>query len=239
MSERLAKKSKKDMENDIKGDTEKDGLNLEVPALYIINGMMKSGKSYLIDYMMYKLRKKFKYGIVFTNTFFDDKPFPYINVKYIHPDFSEEALDNLMDMQAKKVAKGIIHESFVIFDDMLDDPGQFTSPSLRRLSTQLRHYHITLIMSTQYTNLLPARIRTNAMGVFIFNTDSEIALKTLYESYGQRFPKFEYFKKYIFDNLNEKYKFIYYDKSTTETELKDIYQVMMCPAKIPPFKIKF
>ncbi len=119
---------------------------------------------------MYQLRKKFAFGIVFTNTFFDDNPFDYLPIKYIHPSYDENSLEKLMNIQEKLVKKNKIKKSFVIFDDCLDDEGEFQSRALKRLSTQLRHYHITLIMSTQYTNLLPARMRTNAMIVIIFQS---------------------------------------------------------------------
>src|SRR5687768_9029128 len=133
-------------------------IDVDVPSLMLINGPQGSGKSRLITYLMHKLRKKFDYGIIFTNTFFDSDPFPFIKPEYIHPEYDEEVLENLMNKQAKLIEKGIIKEAFVIMDDCLDDPGEFKSAALKKLSTQCRHYHITLIMSTQYCNALPSRM---------------------------------------------------------------------------------
>lgn len=214
-------------------------MDLQTPALYLLLGSQGKGKTYLLKYLMYQLRKKLKYGIVFTNTFFDNNPFPFIPAKYIHPEYSEEALEELMNIQANSVAKGKVKEAFVIFDDCLDSNDQFKSNALKRLSTQLRHYHITLFMSTQYCNLLPPRIRTNAMGVFIFENDTKINLMSVYESFGQRFDSYGDFKDYVLKNLAQKYSFIYYNKSTTATKLEDVYEVMICPPKIPKFHIKF
>lgn len=183
------------------------------------------------------IEKKFFNGICFTNTKFDN-PFPCIDADFIHPEYSEEALENLMEIQANLVKKKIVKQCFVIFDDCLDDPGEFQSAALKRLSTQLRHYNIALIMSTQYCNLLPPRIRTNATAVFIFQNDCKSNLESLYESFGQRFDSYKEFKNYIIQNLSENYRFIYYDKNTTEKNLEDIFQVMLCPPKIPKFKIK-
>ena len=141
-------------------------------------------------------------------------------------------------MQEKLVSKGKIREAFVIFDDCLDDPNEFTSPALKRLSTQLRHYHITVIFSTQYCNLLPTRMRANAMIVIIFQTDTKNSLEALFNSYGQKFDTYNDFKNYVMKNLG-KYKFIYYNKDNQEKKLSDVYKVMMAPEKIPKFKILF
>lgn len=80
-------------------------MDLEVPFLLILNGSQGMGKSHCAKYIMYKLRKKFDFGIVFTNTFFDDNPFGYLPEKYIHPEYNEKVLENLMDKQAKLVEK--------------------------------------------------------------------------------------------------------------------------------------
>lgn len=214
-------------------------MELKIPGSFILCGSQGTGKSTLIHYMMYKLRKKFKYGLVFTNTFFDNDPFPYIPKKYIHPEYSEEALTKLMDIQADLVAKKKINECFVIFDDCINSNEQFKSDALIRLCTQLRHYHITLIMSTQYCNKLPGIMRTNCMGVFIFKSDARLNLEAIYHEYGQRFDTYNDFKEYVFKKLSEKYRFIYYNKFTEKTKLEDVYQVMICPPKIPKFKIEF
>lgn len=208
-------------------------MEIEVPSLMILNGAQGAGKSHAIKYIMHKLRNTFKYGLVFTNTFFDDNPFDYIPSEYIHPEYDEDVLNNLMDIQKKLIEKDVINEAFVIFDDCMDDPNQFQSSALKRLTTQLRHYHITVIFSTQYANHLPPRMRTNAMAIIIFKTDTEVSLRALYQSYGQHFESFHSFKKFLMKNIGN-HKFVYYKKNS-----KNKYQVMLAPKNIPKFKIKY
>ncbi len=211
-------------------------MDIEVPSLIILNGSQGSGKSHVIRYILYTLRKRFAYGLVFTNTFFDGDAFDYIPKKYVHPQYDEEVLEKLMDIQQKLVEQDKIKEAFVIFDDCMDDPDEFKSSVLKRLTTQLRHYHITVIFSTQYVNQLPARMRTNAMAIIIFQTDTEISLKALYQSYGQKFDSFQDFKTYLMDNIGN-YNFVYYKKN--ELNPKKLYTVMKAPKNIPTFKIKY
>jgi len=181
---------------------------IEIPGLILVNGPQGVGKSHLINYLMYTNRKKFDYGIVFTNTYFEDDSFPYINKKYVHPEYDEEILLTLMQIQKKVVESGNEKQAFVIFDDCIDQE-QFKSPVLKRLCTQLRHYFITVIFACQYANLIPPYMRTNCMAVVIFKTDSEINLKALFASYGQAFHNFNSFKNYVMGNLGNQ-KFIFY-----------------------------
>ena len=215
-----------------------DNFNLTTPSLNIIVGAQGLGKSHLIKMIMHKLRKKFDYGIVFTNTFFDNNPFPYIEDEYIHPEYNEKVLENLMDIQAKLIGEGKKKSAFVIFDDCIDDDKEFSSPTLKRLTTQLRHY-LTVIFSTQYCNAIPSRMRTNAMCVFMFHTDTKNSLEALYNSYGQAFETYNDFKKFILEKTSAKYNFIYYNKMQNDNSLENNYKVYRCPAKIPSFKIKF
>lgn len=218
-------------------------MNLITPAFYALIGKQGSGKSYAIKYIMSQLQHQFSYGIIYTNTWFDGNPFPYVSPKFIHPKFTEESLNVLMDMQAKCIKQGIIKEAFVIFDDALN-PEQFNSESLEELCTQCRHYHITIIMSTQYCNKINALMRANVMTVLMFKSDNKRNLEACYDSFFQGFDHYSDFKKYAFKAFKSgKYKFIYYDATKNydddDTPLKDIYQVLQCPAKIPNFYIEF
>lgn len=216
-------------------------MNLTTPALYLIIGSMGKGKSYLLEYMAYQLQHKLKYGLVFTNTKFTGKGFPYIAKEFIHDRYDEEKLIQLMTMQKRCVENGITNEAFVFFDDCLQ-PEQFSSIPFQELCFQLRHYLITVVISTQYCNKIPATIRSNFMGVFIFDSDSRRNLEAIYESFLGRFDSYIAFKDYIYDKLEGKYKFIYYDPTKTysrKSKLEEIYEVMQCPPKIPEFYIEF
>lgn len=218
----------------------KNGMNLDLSEakLILLCAKQGSGKTHCINTILYYFKDYFECGIVFTNTKFDE-PFPSFPDKFIFDYYSEDALTNLMKKQENLVKKGITRPCVVIFDDCLDDPGEFSSEPLKKLATQLRHYNITLIMSTQYCNLLPPRIRSNAMIVIMYQSDTKANLESMYESFGQRFDTYREFKNYVIGNLEEKYRFIYYDKNSEEKDIGKIYQVMMCPKHIPKFKLKF
>lgn len=219
----------------------KNELNIDTPSLNIIVGMQGIGKSTLIRFLMYKWRKKFDYGVVFCNTFFDknNDSFDYMPPEFVHSEYNEAILENLMNIQAKLIEKGIKKNAVVIFDDCLDDPNEFKSVALKKLSTQLRHYNITLIFSTQYSNAIPSRMRANTMNVFIFHTDNKNSLEALYNSYGQQFESYNEFKNYMLTKTGN-YKFIFFNKMKSNGKsIEDNFRIYRAPVKIPHFKIKF
>jgi hypothetical protein len=138
-----------------------------------------------------------------------------------------------MRIQRENLKKNINTHAFVIFDDCLDGKDQFTSVVLKKLSIQLRHYNISLIISTQYPHLIPPRFRSNAMYTIFFDSGSGVReLEALYNAYGARFKNFYEFKEFYYKNIDN-HKFITYNKDTDE------YLVYRCPESIPSFKFKF
>jgi hypothetical protein len=203
----------------------------------IINGLQGFGKSHLIKYILYNSRNEFSYGIVFTNTSFAVDSFKYVPKKFVHPEYDENVLVKFMDLQANLATQGIKKKAFLVFDDCLDD-GQFKSAPFKRLITQLRHYNIYCVISTQYPNAIPPRFRTNAFQVAIFFMSTEIALKALFASYGQLFERYQDFKHYVMSSTGD-FKFIFFETRGTSTNPLERYKIMKAPAKIPDFDMKF
>ncbi len=209
---------------------------LKSPYLMIINGKQGSGKSHFITYMMRENMlsdNKFDYGIVFSNTSWENSAWNFLPGEYVYEEYNEKVLENLVKLQKKNLANDINTFAFVIFDDALDDKHQFTSVVLKKLSVQLRHYNISLIISSQYPHLIPPRIRANTMYAIFFDIGSGVReLEALYNAYGQRFKNYADFKEFYYKNIDD-HKFIMYDKDI------DKYCTYRCPEKIPEFSFTF
>lgn len=211
-------------------------LVLKPPYLTIICGKQGSGKSHAIEYSMrenYLSEGRFDYGIVFSNTAWEDGAWNFLPQSYVYEEFDETILENLMKLQRNNLSKNINTSAFVIFDDCLDDQDQWTCKSIKKLSTQLRHYNISMIISTQYVHAIPPRLRANSMFCLIFDVGSGIReLEAAYSAYGQRWKNYAEFKEFYYANTKD-HKFIMYDKE------QDEFLVYKCPAKIPPFTFKY
>lgn len=210
-------------------------MNIELPAIIIISGKPKQGKSHLINYFMYTQRKMFDYGIVFTKTKFNDG-FEYIPDRFVHPNYYEDKLENMMKLQAKLIEEGIKKKCFVIFDDCLTS--EFKNDLFQDLITQYRHYNMTIIISTQYIYKLNPTIRECANYVVIFRQSTKRSLDALYDSFGSHFDKYDDFKNYVINNTGN-FQFILVDINSQSDDISKIYRVMKAPEKIPYFKLKY
>ena len=195
---------------------------------------MGEGKSHLVKYLIKSNKNQLKYGIVFSHTAFNEGNFDYIPKKYIYTSYMPEKLNNLMIIQEQQEKKERC-AAFVILDDCVFDSWIYCK-YFNRLITQVRHYNVLVIITTQYVNKIPPVIRENAFQVCIFNSDTKRSLSILYESYGQKFTTFEDFKKYILNNTGQ-HRFIYYNRKENEKEKQ--YLIMRAPKKIKPFRLEY
>lgn len=152
-------------------------LPLKIPSLITINGQQGSGKSQIIRYIMYTYQRVLDIGVVFTNTYFTDDSYDFVPKRRVHPLYDEKVLEKLMDIQMTR--KGY---AYVIFDDCLHGERQWSSKVLSRLVTQIRHYRILMIITTQYPVKIPSSIRDLSFNAIIFEGfGHENAMKALYD----------------------------------------------------------
>ena len=206
------------------------------PYMAVVNGKQGSGKSHFLKWLMREHnldeKRKFDFGVVFSNTAFEGS-FDYIPKKYVFEGFDISVVEALMKIQKNNIKKKIQKQAFIILDDCLDDENQWNSPAMKKLSTQLRHYNITLIITTQYPHCVPPQFRSNAMYSAFFDVGpGRRELQATYDCYGGRFKSYEIFKQYYFANIKD-HKFITYDRE------RDEYQTYRAPEKIPKFSIKY
>lgn len=211
-------------------------LDLQLPGVYVICGLQGGGKSWLIKYMMACVGDTFDVVLVFSNTAFAEGNFDYIaDPDYVHREYKEDVLRGMMDIFEEQITAGRPLKGCVIFDDCITGK-QWMSEALVSLVTQVRHYNITLILSTQYPKYIRPIFHTNAFRVFMFNMGSLIALKALWEAYGQLFS-FDEFKAYFMEATGPKHQFLSYDMKNGATSIEGRYRVLLCPAEIPKFKV--
>lgn len=199
----------------------------------IIAGKSNSGKSHFIRYLMRELSllRPFDYGIVFTNTAFDGG-FEYINNNsFIHEEFDEDILNNLIKIQKENKKRGVTKYAFVILDDCISGD-EMKSKIIRKLFVSGRHYNISCILSTQYVYMIPPVTRSNANVSLFFDVgDDRRALESVYNSFGARFKSYSEFKEYYYNNIKD-HKFILYHNENG-------YITFRCPENIPPFELKY
>lgn len=209
-------------------------MNLTFPSVCIINGAQRQGKSTCIRYIMGEYKEKFKYGIIFSNTLFSsEENYDYVPNKYIHPQFQEDKLIKLMEIQ-RNLPEGQRPLCFIIFDDCLFGE-QWRSNNLKQLVTQVAHYNCFIIISTQYPQAIPSLVRSTAFFCIIFGgLTGRNAMKALYESYGMvKYNNMNEFTGYVIENTGD-YKFIFINHKDGKK-----FRVLKCPANIGKFHLDY
>ena len=211
-------------------------MEISIPGVYMICGLQGGGKSHLIKYLMYENQDKFDVGIVFSNTAFVDSNFDYVDKRFQHLEYNAKVLKSFKDIFQKQIEAKKPLRGFVIFDDCLEGP-QWKCKELKSLITQVRHYNITVIISTQYPKAIPPLFRTNTWRAFMFFMGAEDAIKALWQNYGQMLGSYAEFKAEYIAATAEKHRFLTYDAKNGGTDVPSRYAVFHAPPEIPAFKV--
>ena len=210
---------------------------LKLNSSIIICGKPRTGKSHLIKYILYLftckkgLYERLSYGLVFTKTKFNHA-YDYIPHSRVYDHYDPEALKQLMDIQSSIREQGYIPPyAFVVFDDCLG-AFQFKSDLFKDLISNYRHYNIVPIISSQFITRIETVNRECVSHACIFRQYSKNAIRSCYESFGQRFDKESEFKEYMLKNTGS-YKFILVNNESMSDDINSVYRVLKAPARIP------
>ena len=211
--EKKEKKKKKVKSDSDPEDTDDDLIDFNRPRNTILVGKKHSGKTNLTRYLLlnYSIqKKKFKFGIVFTNTKFDEEyifmPDEYIIQGYDKPVFMNY-IKQLEDFSKKNKKRP--PSNFMVFDDLvgvLREDKEFIN-----FICNHRHYSTSVFLSAQYLKKgIPTTMRECIDYGFFFNSKTEQTLKALYESFGQLFGDYKTFRNIFMNNTKEKFQSILY-----------------------------
>jgi hypothetical protein len=195
-------------------------MEFDIPRNIIIVGKKNSGKTNLVKHLIVSHRDHFNFGLVFTNTKFDDD-YNYIPEKYIIQGFREDVFRHYRkELEKMKKKTGVIPPNFIIFDDLvgiLKENQKFIN-----FIANHRHYNTSLFISAQYLKKgVPTTLRDNIDYAVIFRATTKNSILGFYESFGQEIGSYEEFKQFLLDITREKYETLVYN--ATETELDNIY----------------
>jgi hypothetical protein len=210
------------------------GFRISLPGLMILISKQGGGKSHLLEFVTYTMKKYLAYGIAITGTSFNESNMKYMREEYKHGRFDEKYIKELMRLQAS-IPEHLRPIAFLYLDDYMNDKNMWNSEVLQDLLTQLRHYRIFVVCCVQYIVAVPAKIREQAFQVCIFRLETQAAYLACYQSYGQNFDTLEDFKHMIMQATKEKFRFAYRNIA----EQPDLWVSLKAPPKIPHFMLEY
>ena len=215
--------------NTIKGPGE-DGSKI------VIIGKPGSGKSYLLDSLMYSKKHIFPSAVVVSgteesNNFFSRRVSPL----FIYSALNLDIINNVVKRQ--RVAKKHIDDPWLmlILDDCMDDPKYFRSAVFSALFKNSRHWSMNTYLAMQYAVDIPPAIRTCVDYCFIFRETSFRNRKILYENYASIIPSYEIFNA-IMDQITGDYTCLVINNRSTSNDYRDCIFYYKAP-QVPDYVI--
>ncbi|ADO67372.1 putative VV A32-like packaging ATPase [Cafeteria roenbergensis virus] len=133
---------------------------------------------------------------------------------YIYYDFDADILDRIFSRQKRLIADNEKRQAkkktlkddrvMLIMDDCMSDKKWVKDPTVLELFFNGRHYHISFILTMQYSKGIPPGMRSNLDYIFLLAEDFYSRRKSLYEDYAGMFPSFDVFQQ-VFTELTDNY----------------------------------
>lgn len=214
------------------------------PALILLAGKPRSGKSHLLKYLLSLRHPDFaadgivpyKWIVVFSGTKFNGMFSKIVPEKYIYPKFDAALLGRILErQQAMKCPRMAI-----IFDDCLPSAGAkgFGSPEFTTLATQFRHYKCDLIIASQYIYKVPPTIRECATHIGMFRATTGRMIDALHETAGGYFKSAAEFGAFLNASTND-HQFVWFYANSSAESRDEIYVRKKAPARIPEFTFTY
>lgn len=188
---------------------------------YVIIGKPGSGKSFLIRDLLYRKSQFIPVAVVIsgseeTNKFYSSM----IPEKFIHNEYDESIVEKFMERQ--KYATQYIKNPWCAFimDDCMEDSTIFKKNIMKRLFKNGRHLDMMAIFSSHYVFDLPATIRSNVDGVFIFREPNMVNREKLYKNFAGIIPTFQLFQK-LMNCITQDYTALYINNITQSNNWQD------------------
>lgn len=217
---------------------------IEIPSNVIYIGQTNSGKTHSFKYMFKKIANKFSSGILICPTANLNYDYSFMPVEYVYEEFNEEVIDNMIDIQNRKVKasmvkygekeyKNHVSNSFIIIDDsigLID----FHHSIFDSLFSKSRHLFISVFVMIQHINALSPCMRLNSLYIgltVICDNNIDTAYKLIPNFTNKKDLK-TFLDKYCID-----YNLIWVDKY--DPYKKNKISIIKFPKDSPKFSLSF
>ena len=173
-----------------------------------------SGKSVLVKEIM-KQNKDLPATVIICKTERLNSSYgSHVPDSYIYYNFHTDILSSIFARQkrlnddnkkrAKNNKKDKDDRLLLVMDDCMSDKSWVKDPNISELFFNGRHYHLSFILTMQYSKGLPPDMRGNLDYIFLLAEDFICNRKRLYDDYAGMFPSFDIFQQ-VFSELTEDY----------------------------------
>jgi hypothetical protein len=202
-------------------------------------GKRGTGKTTLINDIMYHNRHKFKFGVAMSPT--DDTTNAlgaFIPQSCIYDDFNEGVLKKILEHQ-KWAGRGPAEKfqnMFAVLDDCAYDKKSFSNKTVREVYMNGRHRKLFYMNSVQYMMDMPCQLRGQIDYVFATRDGNISQREKLWRNFFGVFPDYKSFSK-VFDECTNDYSVLVYDATVRSTKIEDTVFWYTASTDLPSFRL--
>ena len=219
-------------------DMEKRRVNKDQgPPTIIIIGSRGTGKTYLVEDLMYYFRK-IPAGMIVTGSEASSESFSeFFPKSFIYDEVDTDRIEKIANNQAKLRKKNTPgdYSSLLLFDDCGYDKSITRKKIIKKIFCNGRHLKILLMMTVQYCKDIPPDLRSNADYVFILRENIQESRKKLWKEYAGIVPTFDAFNE-IMNTCTDNRGILVVDNTSISNDITD--NIFWYRAKFPIKKFK-
>jgi hypothetical protein len=206
-------------------------VNTPIPAMsvddcmphsfHLVSGKRESGKTRLVRSLLYKWHldgvsrgARMDAVVCFSSTEAMSPEYKgIVPDMQIFPDFSATVVEKVIDMQKAHLKKyGHCQRVLMICDNCMTDR-LFRTQLVRHMAMNMRHFGISLIITSQYTLPIPPAVRANVDYFWCLGTNNVVDKERHWKNFFGQVPTFQQFVK-IFDDITTGYGCLVSDNRT-------------------------
>ena len=204
-------------------------------ALFI--GRRGTGKSKLMEDIMYRIKDKVDFGLCMTPTEETAAMFrSHVPDAWVYDGFSTSKLEQMIAMQRVAVAKGKEKALFLITDDCGFDRSAFKGKGIRDLFMNGRHVRISYLNAMQYCMDVTPDLRTQIDYVFCLKESIISNKQKLWKSFFGMFERYDDFSRTM-DRCTDHYSCLVLDQTSPTSRIEDCVFWYRADVNLPPFKL--
>ena len=206
--------------------------------VWLIIGARGTGKSKIMQDLVYKTRKNYDLGMAMTATTSTVETLKeFLPHRLIYKNgYDFDKADKMLAVCKKMVADGKGRSVLNIQDDVMFESGVLKSKTQKELHFNGRHAFTTQMSTTQYCMDIPSNIRGNIDYVVALRENIVCNKKKLYEYFFGLFPSFKDFDR-VFMRCTANFGALIIDKTQPTADIQNSLFHYSAMAELPAFRV--
>ena len=198
-----------------------DPSSIKQHRIILMVGKRGTGKSVLMEDILYHLNDKLDFGIAMTPTESTAESFrKHMPEQWIYAHFDAAKLDSMLRMQRDLVKRKKAKSLFLCMDDCMFDKRVLKGLGMRDLFFNGRHLHVTLINAMQYVMDMGPDLRSQVDYVFALRENIISNKQKLWKYFYGMFDNFNDFNK-VLNKCTENHGALVLDNTSKTNQIED------------------